>query len=103
MNVNLSLLTPAVVGIIEPDTVPSLQTLIIGGEAPSAAEIARWTRHCTTVFNAYEPTECTVFCTIHKLKPAISQPNNIGTAVGSVLWIVDKNDHTKQAPMGSTE
>ncbi|KAN0104075.1 acetyl-CoA synthetase-like protein [Hyaloscypha variabilis] len=30
MNVNLSLLTPAVVGIIEPDTVPSLQTLIIG-------------------------------------------------------------------------
>ncbi|KAH8817953.1 hypothetical protein F5882DRAFT_281261, partial [Hyaloscypha sp. PMI_1271] len=79
MNVNLSLLTPAVACNIEPDKVPSLQTLIIGGEAPSAAEIARWTRYCTAVFNAYGPTECTAFCAIHKLKPGTSQSNNIGT------------------------
>ncbi|KAE9364111.1 hypothetical protein N431DRAFT_423237 [Stipitochalara longipes BDJ] len=102
MAINTSVLTPGVARIIEPRRVPSLRSLVLTGEASPATEIARWTRHCAAVFNAYGPTECTVFCAIHKVKHGISQPNNIGTAVGSVLWVVDRDDYTKLAPMGST-
>lgn len=56
-------LVPAVLATLSPAEVPTLQTIIVAGEACSATLVARWQRE-RRFFNAYGPTEATVCATI---------------------------------------
>ncbi|KAI1200699.1 peptide synthetase [Nemania serpens] len=102
MSVNMAHMTPSVARVLEPDIIPSLEVLGLGGEAISAGDSSIWSK-TTKVVNAYGPSECTVGCTINSdvgaesHKPHIS----IGRGVGAAIWIVEPTDHEQLLPVGA--
>ncbi|RCI07694.1 hypothetical protein L249_5676 [Ophiocordyceps polyrhachis-furcata BCC 54312] len=93
-------LTPAVARVIEPrEALSSLDTLILGGEAVSAAD-ADLVGDKTQVMVAYGPAECTPTCSIMNLSKTRS--HGIGHGVGMCLWVVDLENADGLAPVGVT-
>ncbi|KAI0508854.1 peptide synthetase [Xylaria bambusicola] len=101
MHVNMAHMTPSVARVLDPDIIPSLEVLGLGGEAISAGDSAVWSK-TTKVVNAYGPSECTVGCTVNSdvgaesHKPHIS----IGRGVGAATWIVEPTDHNHLMAIG---
>ncbi|PHH52314.1 Nonribosomal peptide synthetase 4 [Ceratocystis fimbriata CBS 114723] len=81
----------------DPDIIPSLDVLGLGGEAISPSDAASWSEHASIII-AYGPSECTVGCTINNTVSA--DCTNLGYGVGGVMWIVDANDHEQLMPVG---
>ena len=54
--VNTAFMTPSVVRILKPDDIPTMKTLILGGEALGADNIATWASKLR-LMNGYGPTE----------------------------------------------
>jgi amino acid adenylation domain-containing protein len=85
-----ALLTPAVLAVLPPAELPDLQVLITGGEACSQQVVDRWAvdRH---FFNAYGPTETTIWATVAALHPG-DQPLTIGHPIlNTQVSILDAN------------
>ena len=83
-----ALLTPAVLAVLPSATLPDLQVLITGGEACSSQVVDRWAvdRH---FFNAYGPTETTIWATIAELRPG-DNPLTIGRPIlNTQVYILD--------------
>ncbi len=59
---------PTLLATIERD-VPTLRTLLVGGEACPAALVERWSRPGRRMLNTYGPTEATVTATWTELRP----------------------------------
>jgi amino acid adenylation domain-containing protein len=55
---------PSMLGLLDPAALPALKLMVVGGEAPSARQIARWVAAGPRVLNAYGPTEATVTATL---------------------------------------
>ncbi|KAK5626541.1 hypothetical protein RRF57_002256 [Xylaria bambusicola] len=91
-------LTPSVAGLLSPDNVPTVKTLLLGGEAFPQSLADTWVGKVHFI-NKYGPTEATVSTmACHNSK----SPNCIGTALGTTsTWIVDPYDHTRLAPIGT--
>ncbi|KAI0007656.1 non-ribosomal peptide synthase [Xylariaceae sp. FL0662B] len=102
MNVNMAHMTPSVARVLDPDIIPSLEVLGLGGEAISAGDAASWSRN-TKVINAYGPSECTVGCAVNSDVGADTHKGHvtIGRGVGGTLWIVDPSNHDRLAPIGA--
>ncbi|EUC31159.1 hypothetical protein COCCADRAFT_6918 [Bipolaris zeicola 26-R-13] len=105
LKANWSLLTPSVLGTVEPERVPCLKTLVSGGEALPGHILKKWGTS-TCFINAYGPTECAVVAATaykstldHKL--IASEPGTIGTGSGCRLWIVHPRNHDKLMPVGT--
>ncbi|KAI1756763.1 hypothetical protein F4782DRAFT_280290 [Xylaria castorea] len=96
---NLMILTPSVARLIAPTQVPTLKTLILGGETMSKADVARWKGHVRLI-NGYGSSECPILCTISDA--LIDDPVNIGRPTGSLCWIVHPDDHELLLPIGAT-
>lgn len=82
-----------------PKALPTLRTLIVGGEVNRRDVIDTW---ATTVnlITGYGPTETCVFCTAHPVHE-LSKPSNIGRPIGCATWIVDQDDHSILVPDGT--
>jgi len=100
MGVTWAFLTPSLVSLIEPASVPSLKTLAIGGEMLLQDIIETWANRIELI-NAYGPAECCVFCVTSEKLSLTSRPEEIGHPVGSVGWIVDPKDSNRLMPIGS--
>lgn len=96
--VNCASLTPSVAGILSPSAVPSLKTLLLGGEPMTEAHMTTWAGH-VRLFNAYGMSE-TGIAAIANLQPG-SSPQNVGFGCGSHLWIVELNNPHRLAPVGA--
>ncbi|KAH6604993.1 non-ribosomal peptide synthetase [Trichoderma cornu-damae] len=94
---NMVHMTPSVARVLDPDIIPSLDVLGLGGEAVSASDAAAWSQH-TSLIIAYGPSECTVGCTINN---TVTISTGIGKGVGGVTWIVDPDDHNILMPVGA--
>ncbi|PKY04560.1 acetyl-CoA synthetase-like protein, partial [Aspergillus campestris IBT 28561] len=99
MGVNFADLTPSVLRSLSPADVPSIQTLVLGGETMSKTIIEKWKGH-VRLLNAYGPAECCMLSTI-QCNVSTSDPSNIGYATGGVCWVVDKTDYTRLVPVGA--
>ncbi|KAJ3950205.1 uncharacterized protein N0V96_001348 [Colletotrichum fioriniae] len=97
--VNLALLTPSVARIIRPTEMPSLKTLVLGGEAPDEALIKKWLDAGLTLFNAYGPSECSVIAACHSCTYD-TDPKTIGKPVGCSAWVIAADDDTVLVPNG---
>lgn len=99
---NTAFFTPSIARLLEPSLVPDLHTVILGGEKVSDFEFERWADH-RKLFNGYGPTECAVFCVMNEICRGVNgvMSSSIGTAIGSVSWIVDLADPTRLAPIGT--
>lgn len=85
--VTTGLLPPAVLSVVSPDDVPTLRTIISGGEPCSAEIVKRWSQ--AAFYNAYGPTEASVCATIARCEPDGREPS-IGRAVpGARLYVLD--------------
>lgn len=111
-------LTPTVASMIDPDAVPSIKGMAMGGEPLTKAVIEKW---CTRVrlHGFYGPSEAcskilflslkkrnfltklTVNCTWKEFtNDTEPEHNNIGRAIGSNAWIVDPEDVNCLQPIG---
>ncbi len=61
---------PTLLSIMSKD-VPSLRTIILGGEACPPALVTRWAKSGRKIFNTYGPTEATVVATLCEVTPGI--------------------------------
>ncbi|MEU4639497.1 non-ribosomal peptide synthase/polyketide synthase [Micromonospora sp. NPDC023814] len=76
-DVDLAVLVPSVLALVDRDRVPGLHTLLVGGEAIPPALAQRWAGG-RRMFNTYGPTEASIHCTLGRLTPA----NAGGTPIG---------------------
>ncbi|MBD1918089.1 MULTISPECIES: non-ribosomal peptide synthetase [Cyanophyceae] len=85
-----ALLTPAVLAVLPLGELPNLQVLITGGEACSNQVIDRWAANCR-FFNAYGPTETTIWATVAELQPG-DNPLTIGRPIfNTQVYVLDAN------------
>ncbi|PYI01217.1 acetyl-CoA synthetase-like protein [Aspergillus sclerotiicarbonarius CBS 121057] len=97
---NWTWLTPSVVRSLEPRDFPGLEHLCLMGESMGRTEIEKWSPH-VHLMQAYGPAECSVLATLQTTVTAQSDPRNIGIPRGGNAWIVDRDDHTRLAPVGT--
>jgi amino acid adenylation domain-containing protein/non-ribosomal peptide synthase protein (TIGR01720 family) len=98
--VTLAFFIPSLVTTFGPNDVPSLDTLILMGEAPTKASLDKWIGYVRLI-NAYGPSECCVASSVNPNLELQTEPGNIGWPVGGLLWVVDSNNHNKLAPIGA--
>ncbi|PWY83154.1 nonribosomal peptide synthase Pes1 [Aspergillus sclerotioniger CBS 115572] len=104
MDVSFMSATPSIVNTMDPKAVPSLRTLILGGEKMTASHFERWADRC--IFNAYGPSEATIaFTASAKFDHTGAQLNDdygsIGTAICGRTWVVDSRNHNRLVPVGA--
>ncbi|KAI4165618.1 MAG: hypothetical protein LQ342_000560 [Letrouitia transgressa] len=91
--------TPTILRTINP--VPkSLHSVLLSGEMPFRENIAQWSGH-VRLLNTYGPTECTFKCAFSVMESCDKDRPDIGVGVGFCTWIVDPNDSSKLADVGS--
>ncbi|KAJ5978352.1 hypothetical protein N7501_001694 [Penicillium viridicatum] len=93
-------MTPSLARVLHPDTMPTLKTVLLGGEAMSQDDIQQWAGKVRLV-NGYGPAEAPVCCILANMD-AESDPCKIGQTYGAVPWIVDPNDHEQLLPIGAS-
>lgn len=103
--VNWTLLTPSVLSTLKPQKVPTLKTIVTGGEAMSEKAIKEWVGG-PAVVNAYGPTEASVVASaslkVNKSGVSVDQNrSNIGTACGCRTWVVDPRNINRLMPVGA--
>ncbi|KAJ4249123.1 hypothetical protein NW762_012457 [Fusarium torreyae] len=99
LRANYVSLTPSVAALLSPADVPGLNTLVLGGEAPTRENIRTWAPYLNLVI-CYGPAECAITCSGTEPATLHSDPSNIGYALGCRMWIVDPTDHNQLAPIG---
>jgi amino acid adenylation domain-containing protein len=78
--VTWALLTPSTARFLPEEEIPSLQTLLLGGEGLPARLAARWAGRLR-LFNAYGPAEATVYVATHLCQSGETGPPPIGQPI----------------------
>ena len=91
-------LPPAVLAMLPTKPLPALRTIIAAGEACSSNVVDRWaTNH--QFFNAYGPTEATIWATVAQLQPG--DKVTIGRPIANTqIYLLDA--HLQPVPIGVT-
>ncbi|KAK5987041.1 Nonribosomal peptide synthetase GRA1 [Cladobotryum mycophilum] len=92
--------TPSFARMITAESIPSVETMVLGGEAPRRDDIDYWASKLRLV-NAYGLSECSVTNVINVGLSVGAESRNIGRAVAGATWVVDPEDHERLAPLGS--
>ena len=64
-SISVMTITPSALSLLSPEELPSLRTIIVAGEEFPVELARRWVAACR-VFNAYGPTESTIWATVHE-------------------------------------
>ncbi|WP_445638423.1 Amino acid adenylation domain-containing protein [Nostoc sp. DSM 114161] len=91
-------LPPAVLAVLPTESLPALQTIICAGESCTDDIVKRWCNSQRRFFNAYGPTEATVWSTVAEIKPQ-SEKILIGRPIANTqIYILDK--YLQPLPIG---
>ncbi|GJC86344.1 nonribosomal peptide synthetase dtxS1 [Colletotrichum liriopes] len=96
LSINTVMLTPSVLALLSPESIPSLRSIIFIAEQVTDDDIQRWSGQCR-IQNGYGPTECTVVCVVN---PDLRDGGRIGHAVGCRAWVVETDNVDKLVPIG---
>ncbi|KAK2612049.1 hypothetical protein QQS21_001898 [Conoideocrella luteorostrata] len=99
-SITWAFLTPSMVKLLRPDLVPTLKTLVLGGEPLHKIDIETWAPHLQLI-NGYGPSECSVAAAGDPHLTPSSDPSNVGRALGGLCWIVDAENHDSLVPLGA--
>ncbi|MDL9944923.1 amino acid adenylation domain-containing protein [Gordonia sp. ABSL11-1] len=80
-------LTPSLLTTMDPDELPDLRTLVIGGEHPNPEVVRRWSAR-RSLFNAYGPTETTVVATMSEDIDPADEVLTIGRPIRGIAAMV---------------
>jgi amino acid adenylation domain-containing protein len=97
MQVNHALMTPTSAALLDPDLVPSLKTIQMGGELLSEHINNKWSSR-VRLFNVYGPTEASVASVMNDRTGQRGAGHVIGLPVGTVCFVVDVDDHDILVP-----
>nr|QIW91877.1 NRPS [Phialomyces arenicola] len=98
--VNSAATTYTVARLFSPDEVPTLHTLVLGGE-PATVDVTNLWRTKVNLFNCYGPSECSIFSTAAGPIQNVDEIHNIGFPIGTRLWIVNAEDYNQLCPIGA--
>ncbi|KAH8599075.1 hypothetical protein B0O99DRAFT_504970 [Bisporella sp. PMI_857] len=93
------MLTPTVARLFSPSAVPTLRTLVFGGEALSREAIEIWRDHVHLV-NYWGPSECANSGCLNSNITLHTSAMNIGRASGCNIWITEQKSPHRLAPIG---
>jgi amino acid adenylation domain-containing protein/thioester reductase-like protein len=101
MGVTDAWLTPSMVPHIQPENLPSLRNLAVGGEPPSVEILSTWGKKVNFT-NLYGLTEAGVWDTMKPAMKPNDSPRNIGRGIGRVTcWIADPANIHNLRPVGA--
>lgn len=98
--VDWAYLTPAFARTLRPEDVPGLELLLLAGEAVTRDLLDTWFGKVRLV-NAWGPAETCVASSLHEWTSINESPMTIGKPVAGFLWIMDPEEPTRLAPLGS--
>ena len=91
-------LPPSALALLPQAELPDLHTIIVAGEACGAELVKRWARDGRRFFNAYGPSEATVWSSVAECRDATRKPD-IGQPIDNVqLYVLD--EHLRPVPVG---
>ncbi|CAG8218181.1 unnamed protein product [Penicillium salamii] len=99
MKVEWASLTPSVADFLTPREVPTLKTLILGGEASKQKNLSTWAESASLIV-CTGPAETTIYCMGSEPKTTTSNPANVGSGIGGRIWIGDVDNSEQLAPIG---
>ncbi|KAG8408242.1 Nonribosomal peptide synthetase [Metarhizium acridum] len=97
---NFVQLTPSTASILPLESVQSLDTLLLAGEALPQAYAERWAK-IVDLRNAYGPCEATPAATFASIQSDNTLEVGIGKGVGTVTWVADTKTAQFLTPVGS--
>jgi amino acid adenylation domain-containing protein len=102
-SVNTLVLTPSYARLLDPATIPTIQMLIIGGEAVPSDTIELWSPH-VKVYIIYGPTEASIQASGGRVATGTAAVLSglIGHPTGCNLWIVKEDNHNELVLKGET-
>ncbi|KAH6989025.1 hypothetical protein BKA56DRAFT_710304 [Ilyonectria sp. MPI-CAGE-AT-0026] len=98
--VEFALLTPTLLRTISPADVPTLKTLVSGGEAVDRNAVNIW-GSSVRFFNCFGPCEASIITSTAELTHDSPYPESIGFSTGCATWIVDPSNVNKLCPIGA--
>lgn len=98
LRVSYAFLTPSLVISLSPETLPTLKTLVLIGEAVPTDLPRKWQAH-VRVLNSYGPAECTVMSSFAVLEDG-GPVSSIGRGHGCLFWVTDPDDSHRLVPVG---
>lgn len=99
LRINWAFLTPTVARILDPASISTLETLVLGGEEVRTNDIAQWIQTPIRLMNGFGPTETSVFCVTREINSSKSA-KVIGEPIGCWTFIVDPKNHNRLLPLG---
>ena len=97
---NTADLTPSLINALSRKAMPTLRTLISGGEAISQEAMRAWAPHVNFI-NTYGPAESSIVSTVTTRRTVHSNPRDVGPTYGCRPWVVDVDDDKKLVPLGA--
>ncbi|WP_235428074.1 non-ribosomal peptide synthetase [Xenorhabdus khoisanae] len=96
--IEIAILPPVILKLLNGADLPSLQTLITGGESPTLDYLEHFSKN-TCMLNGYGPTETTVCATVKEYQSG-DIATNIGRAINNTrLYVLDKQGNL--SPIGA--
>ena len=99
--VNWAFMIPSTSHVLEPSLVPSLNTLVFGGENLRSADVERWASSDCRLINGYGPAECTPLCVTCRVDPRNYASGMLGSFATGVGWIVSPSDPSRLCAWGA--
>lgn len=93
-------ITPTTAATLGPSTVPTIDTLILGGELITQKVVDQWKDYVTYMYNGYGPCESTLYATLNPQLGKSGEPSNVGHGLHTKLWIVEPGNPDRLAPVG---
>lgn len=91
--------TPTVLRHLDPQALPDLERVLLGGEAWAEEDFVGWI-DCNKLINTYGPGEGTIkACLIPAFRGMV--PNTIGVGIGVTTWVVRADGSDRLAPLGA--
>ncbi|KAF5964771.1 acetyl-CoA synthetase-like protein [Fusarium bulbicola] len=98
---NTIFLPPSVAQLLDPQQVPALDHVVLGGECLHEGDVDRWWGN-VQIANIYGPSECTPYSVYNPPTESRKDTCRIGRGIGQVTWVVSPADHKKLVPLGCT-
>ena len=100
LKVNMLALTSSVASTIKPEDVPLVQKLVLFGEEVKTSVLECWLGKAS-VFNAYGPTESSIFASVSKPFKGVEDAPNIGFPMNVNFWVTDPENPGRLCPPGA--
>ncbi|KAA8900647.1 hypothetical protein FN846DRAFT_988776, partial [Sphaerosporella brunnea] len=100
LQVEMVILTPTVLALLDLKQIPSLKTVILGGEPMTEANIKAAMDAGVRLINDYGPTETCIDVVVNGNVTLETSPNNLGHVTSACAWILDLENDDRLAPLG---